>query len=479
MKNANLSQPKALYLLNFISMWECFSYYGMRALLILFMVHELNYSDENAFALYALYITLIEFGGVLGGIIADRWLGLKRCIAFGAATIALGHIFMAMPDSTLFFFLGLGAIVAGTAFFKSNVPAYLGEYYEENDLRRDPGYTLYYTGINIGGFLAAIACGIVGEVYGWHAGFGLAALGMLAGNIALLCGRKILNVNTSPKIGVKKPNLLAGLGLCLLVPAFALALYCYTYMTFVFPVVVIGVLAYILLQLKNSSNFQMSSLLKLGVYVLLLVLFYGCEEQLGSSLVLFSERHVDRETVFGILPAASIITFNPLTIILAGPILSKVLNKVPISGLTKIAISFCLLGSAFILLYFGSVQATLTGEVSLAYAIISILLIGLGEIFIGPTVYSYASEVSPKGFQGLFMGIVTIGYSLANLVSGFLSQMMSISENESSLEIYSSGFWLIGISTLLVAVVLFAVVNLFTQKENQVCLVENTIKVNL
>src|SRR5262249_16053523 len=150
---------------------------------------ELGYSDEKAFGLYALYTTLIELGGIGGGIVADRYLGLKRSIVLGGITIALGHLSMTVPYSEFTFFLGLGLIVLRTSLFRSNVAAFLGHFYDENDPRREAGYTLYYTGINIGGFLATIGCGIVGEMYGWHAGFGLAAIGMLLGLIVLFLGR--------------------------------------------------------------------------------------------------------------------------------------------------------------------------------------------------------------------------------------------------------------------------------------------------
>lgn len=451
------SQPKALYLLNFVSMWECFSYYGMRVLLVLYMVHKLQYSDEKAFGMYALYTTLVELGGVLGGMVADRFLGLKRSIIMGGITIAFGHICMTLPDSQTMFLLGLGFIIAGTSLFRSNVAAFLGEFYEENDPRRDAGYTLYYTGINLGGFLAAIACGFVGEVYGWHAGFGLAAIGMLSGLVVLFLGRNILGSSGKKPLAVKKATGIACTGLLLAGLAAALMIYCNQVMTPLVPIAIVALVYYIYRRIRAYSPSSMKAYSTLALYLLFLVLFYGCEEQLGSTLVLFAERHVDRQTYFGIIPAASLVTFNPLTILVLGPLFSSLLQKVPLAGLTKIGFSFAFLGGAFCLLYLGGVAATLNQEVPLGYAILSIALISAGELLIGPTVYAKASELAPKALSGLMMGTVSLGYSLANLLSGFLSQLMAVTETDLSLEVYTGGFGGIGAGACVLALTLFLI----------------------
>lgn len=384
-----MKQPKALYLLNFVSMWECFSYYGMRALLVLYMVHAFGYSDEKAFLLYAIYTTLVEFGGIFGGMIADKLLGLKRAIFIGGTIIALGHVIMALGSSELYCFLGLGVIVVGTSLFRPNCSALVGQCYSENDPRRDAGYTIYYTGINIGGFLAALSCGAVGEIYGWHLGFGLAAIGMAAGLLALFVGRSLVPTTESKK--------------------------CTS-----------GPIAY----------------KKLGIYIALLALFYGCEEQLGSTFVLFGERHVERETLFGTIPAASLVMLNPLTILLAGPFI----KRISLARRAKIASGFLLLATAFGLLALGCSE-----RVPLLYLASSIVLISLGELFIGPTIFSAASELASNGNSGVTMGAVSLGFSAANLLSGFLSQMMTVTIAEESARIYMQGFIVIAVGTALVS----------------------------
>lgn len=427
-------------------MWECFSFYGMRVLLVLYMVHELGYSDEKAFGMYALYITLVELGGVFGGIAADRFLGLKRAIVMGGITIALGHIAMALGD---LFLLGLGLIISGTTLFRSNITALLGQFYEENDPRRDSGYTLFYTGINIGGFLASLLCGYVGEVYGWHYGFGLAAIGMLSGLIVLFFGRGILGTKGEPIRKYRGATKLGSAGLLCLAPACALMLLYYDTATPLIPVVGALIVYIMYTRVKEFANYK-----RLGLYLILLVLFYGCEEQLGSTLVLFGERHVDRATFFGTIPAASLITCNPLTILVFGPFVSRLLQRVHLQGVTKIAIAFGLLASAFCMLYAGCYFATDEKVVALELALLSILLISLGELFIGPTVFATASEVAPAGLAGLTMGAVSLGYSLASLFSGLLSKMMIVQEGDQSLAVYMRGFMAIALIALFIALVL-------------------------
>jgi len=423
------------------------------------MIHELRYSDEKAFGIYALYTTLVELGGVIGGMAADRYLGLKRAIVLGGITIALGHVCMTLPDSQPLFLFGLGLIIAGTSLFRSNVAALLGEFYEENDPRRDVGYTLYYTGINIGGFLASMICGVVGEVYGWHAGFGLAGLGMLLGLIVLFFGRGILGSSGEIAQPIKGATGVGMLGLACVAAAAAWVIYDSQGMTPFIPIAVIGSVVYLFRRVRHSTQAQMVGYKQLALYLFFLVLFYACEEQLGSTLVLFAERHVDRQTPFGIIPAASLVMFNPLTILTIGPLFSSLFQKVPLQGSAKIGISFAFLAVAFSVLYFGGFAATVSQEVSLEYALFSIILISVGELLIGPTVYAKASEVAPKAFSGLIMSTVALGYSLANLLSGLLSRMMTVTEADHSLHVYMNGFWGIGAAAWVFAAALFMINN--------------------
>lgn len=448
------SQPKALYLLNFVSMWETFGYYGMRALLVLYMIHELKFSDAEAFVLYALYTTLVELGGLIGGILADRLFGLKRCIQIGGWAIALGHASLSMASSKVFFFLGLGLVIAGTSLFRSNMSAFVGRFYEKGDPRIETGYTPYYAGLNVGGFLAAIVCGAIGELYGWEVGFSLAAFGMIVGNIALMAGNRLLQ----PKVEEKKEKALVGvLGVLLAAPLLAFALYKAPFVTAWLPIPIVLCLFYVYRSTACCSAAEKQNLKTLAIFVCFLIAFFACEELLGSALVLFGERHIDRETLFGTFPSSSLITFNPLTILVFGPLMGPILQRVGLlSNFVKINGSFLLLSLSFGLL---SIACLIASEkIGLGSAIASIFLLSLGELLIGPTIFATASRVAPEKIQGITMGIVTFGFSMANLLSGLLSQMMAITETADSLTIYMKGFSLIALVSL-------AIFMLFTPKK--------------
>jgi POT family proton-dependent oligopeptide transporter len=444
------AQPKELYILNFVSMWECFSYYGMRVLLVLFMIHEFDLSDSQAFGFYALYTTLVEFGGIFGGVIADRYLGLKNTLFLGGWTIVCGHLSLIVPSSEIFFYLGLGLIIVGTSLFRSNIPALIGKSYEENDARLDAGYTLYYTGINFGGFLASVICGIVAEVYGYHAGFGLAAFGMIFGMLIFAYyGKYFKTLNIRPKYFA-----LVVAGILVAAPLAGFAVYSQDVLTPYFPLVVVMGILYVFKQAKSCTLDEKKGLKKVAISVLFLIIFYGCEEQIGSTLILFATRFVHRETVFGIIPSASLVTFNPLTILLAGPLLAGILKKTPLKETTKLAVSFMFLTLAFLLVYVGCGFCENGQIISLGYLIGCIVLISLGELFIGPTIYAIASKNSPKKLQGLCMGMVTLGFSLSNLLSGILSQTMAMSQETASLTIYRDGFLNIVLLTSSIGVML-------------------------
>lgn len=448
------TQPKALYLINVVSMWEYFSYYGMRVLLVIFMTSELGFSDEQAFILYALYTTFVELGGVVGGFVADRIMGIKSAIVLGGMTIAAGHLSLAFPYSAPTFYLGLGLIIVGTCLFRPNIAALLGMCYEENDPRRESGYTLYYTGINLGAFLATLLTSFAAEKFGWHYGFGLAAAGMIFGIATFVIGSKVLPRNELFFESGKRKLCGGAAGLigCGILAAYAL--YFYSAVSLLVPFVVIGAILLVGMKARKSFEGKMNQLWSLAFYLVLIIIFFSFEEQLGSSLVLFSDRHVERNTLLGLIPSASLITFNPLTILLLGPLVSRLLQRKQLGGINKMAIGMFCLGAAFILLWGSSIMAELKALVPLSPIVLSIVLIALGELFVGPTVYAKASEIAPKGQQGFVMGLVTMAFALASLFSGFVSRLMAVVNEETSLAVYTNGFFSIGSMTLTVAVLL-------------------------
>jgi len=295
------------------------------------------------------------------------------------------------------------------------------------------------------------------RIDGWHAGFGLAAIGMLAGNLSLTFGSNMLR----EKIDKGQPlcsHATAKGVIAIAVPLVVVALQYHFVVSMLFPLLVIAVCCLIYRELQGTFAANREKFQKLFVLLALMVIFYGCEEQLGSTLILFSERHVDRDFFSWNIPASSLIMFNPLTILLVGPLLSRLLERRALHDLIKVGISFALLSVAFGLLYGGCLATT--GEMVSLYLVIgSIVLIAIGEILIGPTVYAAGSAAAPDSLQGVTMGIVTLGFALANLFSGFLSQLMAIDESGgvNSISVYSNGFMWITYGACGMAIVLLMV----------------------
>ena len=196
-KLINNRNPYSLTTLFFTEMWERFSYYGMRALLVLYLVNSLGYSDSGALHIYAIYTGLVYLTPIIGGYLADKYLGTQKTIFIGGITMMLGHFLMVFPD---LLFLAMGLLIIGNGYFKPNISTLLGRLYKDNDVRRDSGFSIFYIGINLGAFLAPLIVGYVGETISWHYGFAIAGLGMLAGLIQFYLGqKKIIQEDVSKK----------------------------------------------------------------------------------------------------------------------------------------------------------------------------------------------------------------------------------------------------------------------------------------
>ena len=196
--------PKGLYVLFFTELWERFSFYGMRALLIFYLTRHFLYSGQQSGLLYGSYLALVFLSPMIGGYLADRWLGQRKAVLFGGVVIACGHIVLGLEDALgagaqSIFWIGLSLIVVGTGFLKANVSALVGKLYAEHDPRRDSAYTIFYMGINLGGAIGPVICGLLGETLGWSYGFGAAAVGMVAGVAVFARGKRhLLGVGEAP-----------------------------------------------------------------------------------------------------------------------------------------------------------------------------------------------------------------------------------------------------------------------------------------
>ncbi len=457
-----LTQPKAMYLLFFVQMWESFSYYGMRSILVLYMITALDFSDHKAFGIYAIYIALAECLGVFGGRLSDKILGLRYSIYLGGIIIAIGHMILALPIDGYTLYPSLAFIAVGTGLFRTNCTTLLGEFYGENDPRRDAGYTLFYVGLNIGAFLATILCAFTAEKYGWHVGFSLAAIGMILGLLTLLKFSSLLEgKGKKPQHTSKKHVLFVSIAVLALTPVFSILIYHYEIGTYVLLTAIAAMMTMVLQATKTLPKQQKQNISLIMLAIAMLALFYGFEEQVGSSIIVFAERFADK-SFFGFeIPVAALSTFNPLTILLLGPLVAIGLARYElklgksVNIFSKVALAFALQSIAFAALFLSTNDAK-TSSYTIA---MSVSIIAFSELFIGPAVYSYCSELAPKHLKGVLMGTVMLGYSLANLLSGFLSQYMAISDENAQygLSVYSIGFSKIALVCLSASIVIYLI----------------------
>ncbi len=468
--------PKGLYILFFSEMWERFSFYGMRSLLVLYMTKLLLFSDTAAYGVYGAYGALVYACPVIGGMVADRLLGYRKAIILGGVLMALGHFCMAVPGEK-FLYIALALLCVGNGFFKPNISSIVGKLYPEGDPRRDAGFTIFYMGINLGAFFSPLVCGLIGEKFGWHYGFGIAGVGMLAGLAVFLKGKKYLEGHGEPPApeklttpifaGLKRQHLLY-VACALAVPLLALALNQNQYVGNVLYIVGAAIVSYLLYVAFTSEKVARDRLLAMLVLLFFNMLFWAFFEQAGSSLMLFADRNVDRMLLGWETPASLTQSINPLFIILLAPLFARA--WVNLSGVGKqpsIPIKFMLgivqVGLGFGALVIGGFFAK-DGVVPYIWLVLAYLLHTTGELCISPVGLSAVTKLSPVHVVGTVMGTYFLSTSFAQYLAGFISKLTAVTGEvglaetitaAESLPVYSNVFYNIGLISIAAAGVLF------------------------
>lgn len=436
----NMKHPQGLWVLFITEMWERFSYYGMRALLVLYLIQStqealadgqantnpgFGWSEESAYTLYGLYTWAVYLTPIFGGLIADKFLGTHRSMIVGGWIIAAGHITLAMteffgytvgeavtmqsgPGSLICFIAGLILIIIGTGFFKPCVSVMVGQLYEENDPRRDSGFTIFYMGINLGAFFSPLVAGTLGEKVGWHWGFGSAAVGMIAG---LFFYQKF------------RPKYLQGIGLA--------------------PKeqekwnIAHGKPAHDTADGKPEKIFPLNTVEWQRIAVILILAFIGniafwtAFEQAGSSMNVFAAQDTDR-TFWGLLsgegfPATWYQSVNPLAIIIFAPVFAWIwvfLSRKKLNPSTpmKFALGLWLLGLAFIAMVLGGMQTKDGGLAGPHWLLITYIIYTWGELCLSPVGLSMVTKLAPRRLQSFMMGMWFFSFSLANLCAGLVAR---------------------------------------------------------
>jgi len=388
--------PKGLFILFFTEMWERFSYYGMRAILVLYIIAEvdqknpgLGWTKGEALELYGWYTMLVYVLSIPGGIIADQLLGQKKTVLLGGILLCFGHGVLAIEEVWAFY-SGLVLIILGVGCLKPNISTMVGGLYKKGDVRRDKGFTIFYIGINIGAFLSSIIVGYVGEVHGWHYGFGLAGIGMLLGLLIYIAGQKHLK-GVGEFIGNNKDQ-------------------------------------------AAKSKAPLTKIEKDRISVMLLsfaiiIVFWGAFEQAGGLMNIYTMEKIDRSFFGMIIPASIFQSANAFFIIVLGTTVAGFWAKRQLKGkeastLFKMALGVIIMGTGFLAMSAASMQAdsAADGKGAMIFLIIAYLFHTIGELFASPTALSFITKLAPAKYASLMMGAyfaaTGFGSKLAAFVGG-------------------------------------------------------------
>ncbi|MGB5226920.1 MAG: peptide MFS transporter [Eudoraea sp.] len=448
--------PTGLYILFMTEMWERFSYYGMRGILVLYLTAQtrgdnpgLGWLDGEALSLYGWYTMLVYVASIPGGIIADKIIGQKRAVMIGGFLLVAGHGILSI-ELMWAFYSGLGLIIAGVGMLKPNISTLVGGLYKQGDERRDKGFSIFYIGINTGAALAALVVAWVADTWGWHAGFGLAAIGMVLGQVIYLSGQKYLvTVGNKPKeivadidnvsikdiftkqFSTKIPLLVTFL---LAVSSSIVAWYYIenqkvAYIVFfLFLSMVVGMMVTIYGDLR--SQIEKDRYLVLLLSFIIVIVFWGAFEQAGGLMNLYAENRTDR-FLFGYeIPAAAFQFFNPFYImIFAVPVANfwmwwKHRGK-EASSLFKMANGVIIMGLGFVFMVFASMQYETLGKSALYWLALAYLFHTIGELCASPVALSFITKLAPIRYGALMMGVYFAATGLGNKVAGLIGESAS------------------------------------------------------
>jgi POT family proton-dependent oligopeptide transporter len=484
-----LGHPKGLFVLFFAEMWERFSYYGMRALLIFYLTKHWLYSDEQAGIIYGAYTALVYITPVLGGYLADRYLGQRKAVLFGAVLLTLGHFFMAFEGEAAaghtdnpainVFWLALALIIVGSGFLKANISVIVGQLYPRTDVRRDAAYTIFYMGINLGAAIGALLCGYIGEVYGWKYGFGLAGIGMLAGLAVFVWGKPLLLGRGEPPrpLAARTEWTMYGAGIGMVALCWAAVQY-QSLVGYVLGLFGGALVLYVLFTAVTKLSPEERDRIFAAMFLIVTsIMFWALFEQAGSSLNLFTDRHVDRVGV----PASVFQSINAIYIILLAPVFAAGWQMLGRSGREpsapfKFGLGVIQVGLGFLVLVWGARAVGLDVPTPVILIFVIYLLHTTGELCLSPVGLSAMNRLAPAHMASLIMGTWFFASATGNFAAGLIAAATGaegVGEEAGKavvLDVYSTVGWVavgVGIAVLLVSPLIKKLMHLDTLKDEE------------
>ncbi|MBS0350326.1 MAG: peptide MFS transporter [Proteobacteria bacterium] len=473
-KNSLYQQPKGLYLLCGTELWERFGFYTVQAILILYLTKSLGYTDNKANLIYAVYSSLLYITPMIGGYIADRFLGFQRAILIGGILSVLGYLITAVTGEHLFF-IGLSILICANGLFKPNVSAIVGDLYQADDARRDGGFTLFYMGINIGALVPPVIAGVMVKWYGWHTGFLLAAIGMIIGFITFLIGKRRLTLagkipQNSPvaQLGVKRWRFegMFYLGFAVLS---GLTFYAFQFpqqITYLVEAAAVAIALVVIYLMFKESTYDRKRILASLILTAISVGFWALYNQTFTSLTLFADRNMQQRFLGIPVNAEAMQFFNPLYIILLSPLLSRFWMSLGRRGLNpsiplKFTLGVLFLGLGFLILPLGIHFFPNQGNVAASWLVLSYLFQTIGELLLSPVGLSMITMLVPKRLVGMMMGVWFFAQAASFALGGSLANLADIPDNLTklqSLAVYNHAFLLFGLLSVGLVIVSFGLI---------------------
>ena len=387
--------PKGLFILFFTEMWERFSFYGMRAILILFLIAQatgenpgFGWDEKEALTLYGWYTMLVYFASIPGGLLADRWLGQKKAVMLGGALLCIGHIVLAF-NSVETFYTGLALIISGVGCLKPNISTMVGGLYPGKDERRDNGFMIFYIGINVGAALGMILVAIIGDKIGWHYGFGLAGIGMILGQIVFVWGQKYLKgigdfkkSETGQNIEFKKP----------------------------------------------LTSIEKDQMLVLFISFLIIIVFWGAYEQAGGLMTIYAEQKTNRVVMGWEIPGGAFQAAAAIYILILGLPIAFLWDQwrkrgKESSALFKMAVGVIIMGLGFLFMSAASTQYEANGQSAIYWLLLAYLFHVIGELSASPVALSFITKLAPAKYASFMMGAYFAATGFGNKLAGEIGKL--------------------------------------------------------
>lgn len=462
--------PKGLFTLFFTEFWERFSYYGMRAILVFYMYYEvskggLGIDESTALAIMSIYGSLVYMSGIIGGWLADRIFGTSKAVFYGGILIMLGHIVLAVPGSISMFFISMVLIVIGTGLLKPNVSSVVGEIYSEKDDRRDAGFSIFYMGINLGGFTAPLIVGEVGLKYDFHLGFGIAAVGMFIGLLVFLITKKnslglagtFVSNPLSPS-EKKKVYTRFGISAVILVILIAVTIPMgiLTFDSFIALVGILGIgipIVYftVMYRSKKTTAVERSRLIAYIPLFIASVMFWAIQEQGATILANYADKRTDLEFAGFSISPAWFQSLNPLFIIILAPVFAWMwvkLGKRQPSIPKKFSFGLLFAGLSFLVILIPGYLAGTDSLVNPLWLVLSYFIVVLGELCLSPVGLSATTKLAPAAFSAQTMSLWFLSNAAAQAINAQIVKFYSA-------ETEITYFGVIGGISILLGIILF------------------------